>query len=198
MLVFGKDDETKQELRQRILTWRRSLSAEEVQRQSAAIFERLLCLPAFVDASPLLSYFPGKDNEVDTRPMIQYHLGQGNAVFIPATAPRRQLNWRQITDLNQVHPGPYGIPQPPPDAPRCPELSAFACMLVPGVVFDGDRGRIGYGKGYFDRYLSAYPGRTIGLAFEGQIVPRCPLQRHDVRMHGLVTVDRTYCSISDY
>jgi 5-formyltetrahydrofolate cyclo-ligase len=97
------------------------------------------------------------------------------------------LSFRQAT-FDGLAPGRYGIPEPPPDAPALSPEGARGVVVVPGLGFDRAGGRIGTGKGYYDRTLPRFPGLTrIGLAMDGFVVDCLPTDPWDVPMHLVVT-----------
>lgn len=96
-----------------------------------------------------------------------------------------QLSTRWVSDPSELQPGAFGILEPPPDAP--PAAPRFDIILVPGLAFDLRGGRLGRGKGFYDRFLSTAEGLRVGLCFDDQIVPRIPCEPHDLRMNVLLT-----------
>ena len=184
---------TRRGLRTRILAAREALAPAERHRLSALVHTKLWQLPSFATAATMLLYVDFR-SEVETMALIHQCLAAGKTVAVPRVAENHRLIAYQITapDLELI-PGAYGIMEP--DPARCPPLSPSAIELVvlPGSVFDEQGGRLGYGGGYYDRFLAneAQQAIRLGIAFELQVVPVLPLLAHDQRLHGLVTESRT-------
>jgi 5-formyltetrahydrofolate cyclo-ligase len=173
-------------LRERGLERRRALSPEEWEARSKRVVSQLETLERFRSAPLVLTYAASKDNEVDTQPLIEALTGAGRRVAVPSVAPGRTMIWRAIAGLADLCPGRFGILEP---AERCPLVDANRAdtvVLVPGILFSARGQRIGYGGGYFDRFLAGFPGTSIGLAFDFQICRSLPEESHDVRLDFVV------------
>jgi 5-formyltetrahydrofolate cyclo-ligase len=181
MCTLGADSPAdKAALRQRMLELRRTLPPDEAAQRSVAIMERLLESPVMRNAETLLTYVASKDNEVDTRPLIGRLLTEHRRVLVPVTLPGRQLAWARIAALDDLTPSRFGVLEPREHLLRLEDPSPGALCMVPGIAFDPDGYRIGYGGGYFDRFLSACEVYSIGLAYDLQIldsIPRDPWDR---------------------
>ncbi len=161
---------TKAVIRQAMLEQRRRLPPEEVLRRSAAVCARVERLPELARAPVTLAYAASKDNEVETRPLIARLLSQGRAVAVPWVMGQGQMAWEQIETMTDLAPGNFGILEPLPSRriPVAPDENSVC--LVPGLAFTREGLRIGYGGGYFDRFLARYRGLSIGLAYDFQLV----------------------------
>jgi len=183
----------KEELRRTFLDIRRKLPEEVAAARSAAIMERVISLDEVRDASVVLTYVSSKDNEVDTTGLIKRLLGNSVDVFVPIAGPQGELVWSRIESLDELERGRFGILEPRRD---CRRLSApppsTGPVLVPGVAFSPAGYRIGYGGGYFDRFLAGYNGAGIGLAFQCQVLPELPADPHDVPVDIVVTEQKNY------
>ncbi|MFP4502050.1 MAG: 5-formyltetrahydrofolate cyclo-ligase [Candidatus Hydrogenedentota bacterium] len=184
--------QVKHEIRREALAWRRSLGTAEAVAGSAAVCARVQTLPVFTAAPALAAYVASKDNEVDTRQIIETAWRRDMAVYVPATAPDRRLTWARLTDWTQLTPGRYGILEPTPALDRESAPPSSALCLTPGLAFAPDGTRIGYGGGYYDRFLMTFSGLSVGLAYEGQVYPALPAAPHDVRVGILVTEHAVY------
>jgi 5-formyltetrahydrofolate cyclo-ligase len=180
-------------LRTNILSARNSLPAAERQRKSRVITERLLSLPEFARASSVFAYVSFR-SEVETLDLIAHCLKEGVGVSVPLTLPaEHRLLAHAITDMSRdLAPGYCSIPEPLPTLPLV-DPASIEVVVVPGSVFDVHGGRLGYGGGYYDRFLhSAAPqALRIGLAFDLQVVEAVPLESHDQQLDYLVTETRT-------
>ena len=178
---------TKAEIRQRCLEARRNLSPEEVAAKSQAIIEGLARLDAFREATTVLCYVSSKDNEVDTHALIESMLAEGRTVLVPIAEPDRTLTWSRLEGLDEVAPSCFGILEPRPECRRPTPPPSDALVIVPGIAFTPGGYRIGYGGGYYDRFLAHHKGPTIALAFDCQLIPAFPRSPHDRRVDAVVT-----------
>ncbi|MCC6794948.1 MAG: 5-formyltetrahydrofolate cyclo-ligase [Candidatus Hydrogenedentes bacterium] len=185
--------ETKAAIRERILTQRRGLQPHEAFRKSESIRAQLWLLSEFQVAGRVFIYVSAKDNEADTRAMIEALLEEGREVACPCTATDRSITWRQIESPKDLVAARYGIPEPHAD---CPILMPDSCsvVLVPGIAFTRIGDRIGFGAGYFDRFLAECPGISIGLCYDFQIVDKIAVEPHDIPVHIVVTETAAYRS----
>ncbi len=174
-------------LRQRYLAMRRALPQAAVAEAGAAVAERLRDLGAIGRAAALLSYVASKDNELDTRGILAWALGQGKTVLVPVCMPKRAMAWSVLRDFGELAPTSFGVLEPRVDARELAFPPGDAPVLVPGIAFDRRGYRIGYGAGYFDRFLAHHAGLKIGLAYECQIIDAVPHEPHDVPMDVIVT-----------
>jgi len=181
---------SKSELRRMMLQKRRDLDAGYVHRAAALIHQAALSLECIRDAPAVLTYVGSKDNEVDTLGLIGLLLDADMPAYVPLMQPPRDLAWIRIGDVAVLKPNPHGILEPPfaVTRPYDPEAPVF----VPGVAWTREGHRIGYGGGYFDRFLKKHAGPTIGLAYEAQLVDSLPLEPHDLPVDYVVTEERVY------
>jgi len=184
------------ELRQRILAARDELTAGEIETKSAAITERLFQLEVFRDCRSVMFYAAFR-SEVQTMLAMSRCLERGVRLLLPVALPAsRGLQARVVNDLSlDLRPGYCGIAEPDLDRTVAIPPAAIEAVLVPGSVFDGRGGRLGYGGGFYDRFLALEATRAlrIGLAFALQVVAgELPLAEHDQRLDYLVTEERLY------
>ncbi|MDQ7780584.1 MAG: 5-formyltetrahydrofolate cyclo-ligase [Planctomycetota bacterium] len=183
----------KRALRARIRPILAAMSPTARDASSRRIAERVLALPQYRAANSLMSYFP-RDDEVDTLPLMERALAAGKTIALPRTdTASGQLTAHPVPDLTRgLRPGPFGIPEPGCDAECNPCDIDF--VLVPGLAFDRTGGRLGRGKGFYDRFLSRQGMRAFlcGLAFEAQMVAEVAAGDTDVRLHAVVTENRVW------
>lgn len=181
------------QLRRQLLGRRDALPPQERQAKSDAVWKRLVELPVFQRAEAAFFYVT-HGSEVDTTLMRQMARELGMKVAAPRSNPgdfSMAFHWLDSED--DLVPGPYGILQPEPSTPPA-ELGPGVVVLVPGVAFDPRGNRVGFGGGYYDRWLAG-PGRgavTVGLAYVEQLVPLLEALPHDRPVDGLVTDLRAY------
>ena len=183
--------ESKTEIRARMLAWRRGLSAREVHEKSAAALARLSALPAFQHATAVLSYAASKDNELDTLPFLSSLIHMGHTVLVPVMRPARRIEWCPLKDTSHLVPARFGILEPSPEHKHPITPPSGALCIVPMVAFSPIGHRIGYGGGYFDRFLAHFDGFPAGVAFQGQCAEFTP-EPHDQPLACVVTEDRLY------
>ena len=184
---------TKTKIRRQIRAQRDALLPEARAAASAEIQRRLFEFEPFASAGTVLLYASMPD-EVDTHPMIERALAQGKQVGLPvAVVAERRLIFRRVTDPQRelVAVPPFGIPEPVADCPELP-LAEAAVVIVPGVAFDRCGHRLGYGAGFYDRFLDLVPmACRIGLALELQLLDELPIGSHDRPVYWIVTERQT-------
>lgn len=183
----GKVGMTKTELRREHLERRRAMPAETVVAAGKAIADRVIALPSFAAADTILSYVASKDNEVDTRRILEWALDHRKRVLVPVCLPDRALGWCHLRSLGVLAPTSFGVLEPRIEFRDMAAPPADAPVVVPGLVFDKQGYRIGYGAGYFDRFLARHEGKKMGVAYEWQVVEEVPREAHDIAMHTVVT-----------
>jgi len=171
------------------------MSTEEVLDKSRRIRENLFSLPEFRCARTI-AFYVSKDEakEVRTQEMILEALKTGKRVVVPFVTGD-SMEFSEISGLSDLSPGTFGIQEPRPEIRRPVPLKEIDLVIVPGVAFDMSGGRIGYGRGFYDRFLRRFlserpDARLIGLAFEAQIVEKVERKSSDVPVHILVTEER--------
>lgn len=184
--------EAKLALRRQILAVRDAMPAAVRDAASEAIAAGIRRLPAFASARAVLLTLPFR-NEWNTLPLVRAALADGKTVAMPRVdVGTRMLELHALRDAERdVVASDQGIPEPRPECPRVAR-EAIDFVLVPGVAFDREGRRLGYGGGYYDRLLpllSPAAPRVAG-AFEVQLVPRVPAAPHDVAVDAIVTESR--------
>jgi 5-formyltetrahydrofolate cyclo-ligase len=183
----------KQELRGRILRDRDAKPAEARTAASASIAATLSMRKDFASSTTVLLTLPF-GSEWDTRALVAAALARSKTVALPrVNLATRMLDLCAIARLeDDAAPGYRGIPEPAAHC-RLLDLASVDWVLVPGVAFDADGGRIGYGGGFYDRLLPLLRADAyrIAGAFEMQIVDRVPAASHDVTVAAIITEART-------
>lgn len=178
----------KPSIRAGMLARRRRLTPASWSALSRLAQARFLETPEFSQAS-VLALYSSVGNEVATGEIHQAARRLGKRVAYPRVADRH-LEFVEVASLAELNPGAFGIPEPV-GAALAPEL--LDLILAPGVAFDRQGFRLGYGKGFYDRFLHT-DGRRIcpvGFCFDFQMVDELPVEAHDVGMHMLITEART-------
>lgn len=184
-------------LRQTVLTKRDRLVESERAAKSLSIASRIMGLPEMTTARLCFVYMHFR-SEVQTTAIINRLLVAEQTVVMPCTLPHTlQLAAVEITDPDkQLAPGYCGILEPLPAlvATGACDPGIIDVAIVPGSVFDRFGGRLGYGGGYYDRFLATDAPRAVrvGVAFELQMVDRVPVEAHDQFMDFVVTEKNLY------
>lgn len=177
--------ETKKEIRTEVKKRRAQANPEFLHEASLRILERFVELPAYRKTELLLAYVDAK-REVETRLLMEQAWKDGKKVAAPRVDGDGIMHYYYLNSLNDLEPGSFGIMEPKKDCPLCE--SETGLLLMPGVAFDEQCHRVGYGGGYYDRYLEKHPGLVhIALAFEFQVFPRVPFEEHDILPDMIVT-----------
>ncbi len=183
----------KEEIRKQVLKERNALTPAEVAEKSARIIEKLVTTKEYRSAVNIMTYIDFR-NEVQTRDLIKRAIAEGKRVSIPvADVVNRQLIPSLLVDYpGNLQPGTWGILEPKPGCLRALDPSEPDLVIVPGVAYDLKGNRLGYGRGFFDRFLMLVkPGAVfVGLAFEFQIRPAVFPEAYDIPVHLLVTENR--------
>jgi len=176
----------KRELRRHYRARRRSLSVADRAKWDRTLCEQILSLPCWDEAKILLAYHPLGD-EPDLRPVVQWALEKQMTVAFPVCDPETStMVFRAVRSLDELQIGSYGIFEP---TEACPVLEDFdgALCLVPALCFDRQGFRIGYGKGYYDRFLSAHAVMTVGATYHALIAESLPCEPTDKAVSILIT-----------
>lgn len=194
--------EQKQELRKHVEQRRTALPAELRLQKSYEICKRtqsVLAEMPWPAGQVLMTYIPVRA-EVDVSPLVEWAWRQGIAVAAPRSlAASRKLVLHLISGWDQLKPGTYGIREPRSDCPLLPDDYTVGCVIVPGIAFDANGGRLGYGGGYYDRFFNEMTRQRkervpfkLALAFDAQIVSEVPMDMFDVRVDRVVTESCDY------
>ncbi len=176
----------KEKFRDSMKRQRSGLTPEEVRARSEHVIARLVGQEAYRRAGCLASYVSVR-NEVRTHSLIESALGGGKRVAVPVALPNRMLVHREIRGLAELKPSTLGLMEPSGETGSVVPPGAFDVIVVPGLAFDRTGNRIGFGAGYYDRFLSLTPAIRIGLAFDFQLVDRLPADPRDISMDLVVT-----------
>lgn len=176
--------EAKKILRRNVLVIRDSLTPEDVAERSRKIEEMLFQEEHFRKAKTVAFYIP-KGNEVQTKKMIERTMKEGKEVLVPVTDS--EISMCRFTSFEDMAPGKFGVPEPKKHVPKD---HAAEVVIVPGIVFGLCMHRIGYGKGYYDRYFKKSKAFRIGLCFDFQVMDGLPKHEHDIPMDLIITGKR--------
>ena len=180
----------KVKLRETILKKLKEQSAESRCAKSKTILEKLKHESQFEKSRNLMFYI-AMSEEVDTLPLLLEVLREGRCV----TVPRVDQKTKSLVSIQIQNPeedlisGTYGIMEPRTKLAHPFDVERLDLVLVPGIAFDKTGRRLGRGKGYYDRFLSALPPhvKRYGLAFDFQLFESIPAEEHDILMDRIIT-----------
>jgi len=185
----------KRSIRTAYLRKRQQLSRAEVAAMSMSAQRLLLGMAAFQQAKVLALYSPIR-NEVETALLLHKALTLGKTLCYPCVEGDRLAYYRIRTSAD-LRVGSFGVLEPEVQSDVV-DAADIELLLIPGVAFDRRGHRLGYGRGYFDRFLmtSGFKGVGVGFCFEFQIVEKLPVEEHDQGVVLLVTNEQIYSPIS--
>jgi len=137
-------------------------------------------------------FYVSMDKEVNTHDMIKIALAEKKEIAVPLILKSQNIMLPcKISDLTNLEPGPWDIPQPIKERIQNIPVSSIDLIVVPGIAFDRNGNRLGRGKGFYDRFLHLISPETIkiGLAFSSQIVEQVPTKEYDVAVDKIITED---------
>lgn len=181
--------ETKQEFRKEVSRRRKALLFEDAYRMSTEITKRVLALDEYREASLVLVYIDYK-NEVQTRPIIEAAWRDGKQVAAPKVNGK-EMDFYLLNSMDDLESGYMGIMEPREGLVKTD--AAEGMMVMPGVAFDRKRHRVGYGGGFYDRFLEAHPQiKRVAVAYEFQLFDEVPHEEFDICPEVLVTEAKVY------
>lgn len=179
---------SKKEIRKYVFDYRKKMTQETADELSKTICETVINLPEFKESSCVYAYVD-YNKEVVTRSIIETAWKSGKKVAVPKVTGPHEMKYYYLESFEQLEPGYFQIPEPA-YGEEAHDETAF--LIVPGVAFDLNRHRAGYGQGFYDRYLEAHSGhKTVAVAFEFQIVEEVPAEPTDIFPNKVVTEKRT-------
>ena len=180
--------QSKQDIRTEALRRRRGLDAATAAANSRAIEVTLAGSGLLRDVSAVLAYVSAKDNEVNTHGIIRGLLAGGKTVFVPVSdRDRHVMRWSRLEAMEELERTHFSLLEPASRFVRIEPIPADAVCLVPGIAFTRSGWRVGFGGGYFDRFLDLFSGVPIGLAHGVQVVDHIPARTYDRPVDYLVT-----------
>ena len=165
-------------LRRTVNARRKALTADQRAEEAAAVSVALLAFLAETRPVAFASYLAMPD-ELDLAAVHRAWWAAGRALYLPRVIGDGELAWHAVTDAGQCRPGAFGISEPDPATSLAVPLPTATLVLVPGVAFAADGGRLGRGRGFYDRVLAAHGGISIGVGFACQQVIAVPGETHD-------------------
>ena len=184
----------KAELRAPLRRSRAALPAELRRAWSSAIAARVASFRPWQAATTAQLFIGALPGEVETLGLARICLAAGKALVCPRVAGP-DLELRRVSDLDQLVPGPFGLLEPDPTRTEVVEPAEVDLFLLPGLAFDRAGGRLGLGRGYYDRLLAKSTAIRVGLGYDMQVLDAVPMTGSDRRVDAIVTELRViWCS----
>lgn len=182
--------ETKEEIRNKVLSMRNLFSKQDIQQRSDAMMIKMMDMKCYKASTQLLAYMCF-GSEVSLQKLLTDALDHKKEVYLPRCIPEiKDIEFYRIYSLDEdVERGLWGISEPKKNLHRLELLSDKGLAIIPGVAFDPHCNRIGYGGGYYDRFLPKLPLQwlRIGVAFDEQIVEEIPKDCFDISIDMVLT-----------
>ena len=186
----------KNKIRKRILALRKAMPESVLQGKSKKIIEKVMNHPMYQRAEIIFCYMDAK-GEVKTRDLIEHAWTMGKKVAVPKVHGD-VMEFYYIEAFQQLESGYFGIMEPGSECSKLEHVSNNSLVIMPGVAFDKMGNRIGYGRGYYDKYFSSYSDLyKMAIAYSEQIVEEIPADNLDVKADCVVTDENVWCNPSD-
>ena len=167
----------KKALRQQIKDRKKSMTEAEIESASLKLAEKFYACPLYQEAKTVYGYLP-YNQEVRTVQILQRALDDGKKIAVPKVYGD-EMRFIYLSDLSHVEKGYCGIPEPIADEPVADDPTAL--VLMPGLAFDPAGHRIGYGGGFYDKFLSSEPTHpTVALCYDFQVFPELETEEFDI------------------
>ncbi len=175
---------SKKEIRDIILDIRKSFDTTYLNTLSEIICKRVIKQPTYEAAKNLVLYMP-INNEVCLDILMTDGFSRGKSIWLPRVIDK-QMDFFSYTEATKLLTGAYNIKEPDSDIILTPDENTL--IIMPGAAFSEDMGRIGYGGGYYDKYLSKHTCcKTIAVGYNFQILPMVPMEEQDVKPDIIIT-----------
>ncbi len=185
---------TKSEIRKKVLNIRNNMTENDAVNKSSIIVNKLTALDEYAGSKVVFVYMSFK-NEVMTMDLINKMLSDKKRVVIPYTDTKNTiLIPSEIKSMDDLALSSFGYYEPVYESINKVEPHEFDLIVTPGVVFDRDLNRVGFGKGYYDRILSQKrkDAKAVAIAYEFQVLDEVPAEQHDVKMDMIITEENIY------
>ena len=175
----------KKELRAVIRAKKRAMTNAQIDACSEKLAALFRAHPLYQQAKSIYGYLP-YNQEVRTVPMLRQAQLDGKRVAVPKVFDGgATMRFLWLDDLDAVAPGYYGVPEPVANGPVAGDETAL--ILMPGLAFDPEGRRCGYGGGFYDRFLAAEPHPTIALCYAFQLLPQLETEAHDIPVDAVLS-----------
>lgn len=178
----------KQEMRRHMKALREEFTGEARRKADEAVWRKIFALPEFKASRTVFAY-ASFGTEIDTNVFLRTCLDSGKELFLPKVTGK-EMAFKRVKNLSDLIPGVWGIPEPDASWETADLTEDFAgsFCLIPGLAFDRDCHRLGYGGGYYDRTFAGCSGiYFLAAAYSFQVVPQVPVCSRDLRASAVVT-----------
>lgn len=185
----------KKQVRKYVKEKKKLLTPEYVKEYSGKLSELFCETEAYKKSAVILSYL-AYNTEIDTNEIIKKAWSDGKTIAVPRVTGEGQMEFFKITSFDETEIGFCGIPEPKTEVDDIPNFTE-ALMIMPGLAFGRDHSRIGYGGGYYDRYIEREEKRgaiinKISLAYDFQIFDTLETEEHDKRVDLVISLDEIF------
>lgn len=179
----------KQAIRQEVLSRLKHLATQEAikNHQEEEILSYLYATPQWKQATVIATTYP-MVHEFDTTKLMRQAFKEGKTIVIPKTRKLGEMDFHQYNETTELEKTKFGVYEPVNSEKY--DKQSIDLMIVPGVGFTRDKKRIGYGGGFYDRYLTDFYGETISLAFEEQLLETLDTEPHDKQVDTLICINQ--------
>lgn len=182
--------ERKNKLRKQMMDSLKEIDKPQYEHLSYEIAQSLY-KDSFWKEAKTIGITVSKYPEVDTYQMIRKAWEEGKRVVIPKCLPKtKEMVFRTLTQFNQLESVYYGLLEPIEELTHEVSANEIDLLIVPGLAFSMDGYRVGFGGGYYDRYLTGYKGHTLSLAFPQQLIEELPVEGHDLPVEKIITTNK--------
>ncbi|MCQ2436790.1 MAG: 5-formyltetrahydrofolate cyclo-ligase [Clostridia bacterium] len=179
----------KKALRSQISAKKRAMTEEAIAAAGERLCAKFLACDAYKKAKSIYGYL-SYNQEVRTEPILAQALKDGKRVAVPKVFDKTMMKFLWLDDLSAVAPGYFNIPEPIADGPEADDDTAL--VLMPGLAFDPEGHRLGYGGGVYDRYLEEHPDHPlIALCYGFQMFDKLETEKHDIPVDVVIADDLT-------
>ena len=186
----NKVNKAKDEIRKETIGRLKDQDPVRREERSNKILEKLLSCDEYISAETVMTYV-SMPEEVDTIKFIQAALKQGKRITVPyIETGSKEIIASELTVIESLEKGPFGIYQPKVEHLKTISVKDVDLIVVPALAYDGNNMRLGRGGGYYDRFLALaqqYKCKTVGIAFNFQILKVVPTDSHDKSVNKLIT-----------
>ncbi|MEG1741428.1 MAG: 5-formyltetrahydrofolate cyclo-ligase [Acetivibrio sp.] len=175
----------KNTVRKKMLEQRNRLTRDQITEGGEIIKNLLMKNPIWIDKQVVYLY-ASFGSEVSTKAIFEYCVKEGKKTAFPRVANSKNMDFYEVKDFNQLKAGFHGIYEP---EENCKEIKEPGLMILPGLAFDKKGNRLGYGAGYYDRYLCRHPHhKTVGIAYDFQMVETLYPEMTDVPVNEVLHI----------
>lgn len=180
---------SKQEIRKQTIKRLKGLTDNQKKEQESVILARLFQSAEWREAEIIAATMAQKI-ELNTQPIIEKAWEEGKQVVLPRAKKNRIMDFVRYTPETPLETSPFGLLEPAAALPAIPKAD-IDMVIVPGLAFSDKGYRIGFGGGYYDRFLADYTGKTVSLIFNEQKIPSFEIESFDIPVSLLITVNET-------